>query len=98
MRRRMGMGNGAAVAMTPSHGGGVGEVDSADPAEALVPLVAAPVPAAAVPAVGVPAMSADELNRPHGRRRPGRGQRAPDNARFGAIGEQRPSERETAKP
>jgi len=97
MRWRMGMRDG--VAMTPPQGGAakVRKVERTDPAEPLVPLVAAPVPAAAVPAFRVPATGADELGRLHGRRMSERDKRAPDNDRLGAAGQQRPSEPQTDK-
>jgi hypothetical protein len=63
------MGNHHAMVMAPDRRAAEGvEVEGADPAKTIVPLVAALVPASAVPPIGVVAIAAAELDGLHRRR------------------------------
>ncbi len=89
----------AAAMAPPARGDGreIRPVERADPAEAVVPLIAAPVPAAAVPAVvimAIAAAEAAELNAPDKGQAPRRQERPSDDPGFSGVGQQRKGERE----
>jgi hypothetical protein len=95
---RGGRRNGEAVAMTrPDRGAAeIIEVERADPAKPVVPLIAAPIPAATVPAMVIVAMRAGgtELRRLHGRQTCGRHE---SYARLGSVGARLRGQRQTGE-